>query len=176
MSAGTLLLAAAALLAAVMAVVCLYTRWAKQDLRRLARYEHWTDRFFAAAKPLVSDPDTPPDVLDLLATVNDVITAKPASRLLYYTLKKQLLCPRAASVDRPFEAFFAQRPELSEPFGDACYAGLMAITYLDRRWGERSRALLAELAEGKRRTAAIVQEVREVSDRFHARHGSLQPA
>jgi len=162
------------------ATVLLYRSHAQAELNRIARYEFWTDKFYDRSKALVSDADTPAIMIEIIRGLNAAITEKRAARALFTVLsrRRNRVAP-PKMIDGEVLKFMATRPELAENFNDMIYANMMAVSYLDSRWGVAARALLADLLEGKENKAAnLSSDAREVAREVleHRHCDALLPA
>lgn len=157
-------------------LVSLFRMRALREITRLERYEHWANRFFDKVRPLAEDADTPESIIDVLRALNTLITERTAARGLCRALSRR--SHHDAQSSQAIEDL-KQRPELLEAYAEALYAGLMAISYADRKWGVFARALLADAIEGKQRFVVNVSsDVKEVTRKVlsHRDCGDLMPA
>jgi hypothetical protein len=108
-------------------------------------YRKSTDGFFDAVEPLVSDDETPVEVLELIDMMNKSITDRRSALMLCSFL--------ADSRWRQFEPsprnkvrveFFHRRPELESPFHEAIYNWFMAVTALSPFFGKVVRLIMDE--------------------------------
>src|SRR3954454_6196585 len=98
-------------------IVCsAYYAFAKAQLFRLSRHEYWADRFYAAAKPLVANPETPSSLIVMVEGLNDLITSKSAPIGIASVFRKKILAGRDKKSeerrDEKSRAFFKQYPKL----------------------------------------------------------------
>lgn len=156
--------------------ISLFRMHAQRELARLERYEHWANRFFDKVRPLAEDADTPEPVVDVLRALNALITERSAARWLCQALSRRSHNAKLSS--QGLEAL-KQRPELLEAYAEALFAGVMAVSYTDRKWGLFARALIADELEGKQRfVVSVSSEVKEVTRKVlsHRDCGDLMPA
>jgi hypothetical protein len=166
---ASLLLAATTLVASFIA----YYFYARAQLRRLAHYKYWSDRFFASAKRLVDEPATPERVIALVDDINDLITEPNAAIGLYKVYANKLKNPPAqraklsAQEHEEFEKFFAQRPDLVDALEQVVHSGLLALTYTSVIWGVPARAVLAEAFGQDSKSSLALHDVKEVNRKVH---------
>jgi hypothetical protein len=153
----------------VLSLACYYA-FMKAELFRLARYEHWADRFYSAAKPLVANPETPPEVITLIESLNNLITEKNApfgiASVYQRRLEEGLDRSKEGNPSEGFGAFFKKFPDLLHNAHVISRAGLLAPSYIRQIGGLQARAILADLfSEMEMRHAEIsdVADVRKVS-------------
>jgi hypothetical protein len=78
------------ILACLIATTAIYLAYVNAQLFRLQRFEYWADQFYAAAKPLVANPDTPPVIISLIEGLNDIVPDSVAPIGIYKTYVKSL--------------------------------------------------------------------------------------
>ena len=139
----------------------------RRDLMRLQAYERHADRFFEASEALASDPDTPDSVLDVLRALNAVIDDPARAQMMFAVIESSLQRPERTPSQDPADPvwrdFETRRPELVRVVMDACLNGLLAASFLGRRWGQWARALIAHclgLAEVRRLESDVVSVLR----------------
>ncbi|MBR1142293.1 hypothetical protein [Bradyrhizobium sp. AUGA SZCCT0431] len=140
----------ASIIAASFVVMLFYRAYMHADLLRLARYEHWSDRFYSAAKPLVANPETPANIISLVESLNDLMTYKDApfgiARVFARRLEKGLPVRKdAEGAPEDYKSFFKKYPELLDNAQAVTKAGLLAPTYVRLVGGTQARAVLADL-------------------------------
>ena len=155
----------------VLIVVALYYGFAKEQIFRLSRYEYWSDRFYSAAKPLVTNPETPPSLISTIETLNEVISERWAPLSVERVFRKKIQeggwkqSPSATPADEKTKEFFTRFPELLHKAQVVSHAGLMAAGYAHWMGGVQARAILADtFAEMELRQDEIsdVADVRNV--------------
>lgn len=126
--------------------ICYYA-FAKIELFRLERYEYWSDRFYAAAKPLVAHPDTPSSTILMIESLNDLITYSDAPIGIDRVFRRKLGSKTSAKTDpnEAFVNFFSKYPDLARHAETVSHAGLLAASYVSFIGGERARAILADV-------------------------------
>jgi hypothetical protein len=145
----TLWLAALIIVFALLALL-VYHAYLQVELFRLSRYEHWSDRFYSAAKPLVANPETPAEIIALIEVLNEVMTDKsaPFGIARVFTRKIEEGLParsKAEGTTSAYREFFKKNPELLDNAQTVTRAGLLAPTYIRQLSGAQARAILADL-------------------------------
>ncbi|MCP2207742.1 hypothetical protein [Bradyrhizobium diazoefficiens] len=138
----------AAAAAAIVICAAIYYVFAREQLFRLERQEYWADRFYAAAKPLVANPETPESLISLIEDFNGLLTNKRApvgivnvfrAKLERKDKKKSEFSPNPS-----FRAFFEKFPDLLHNAGVLSHSGLLAASYAHWVMGVQARAILAD--------------------------------
>lgn len=161
-------------LLAIIVVAAGYYAYVKAQLFRLSRYEYWADKFYAASKPLVSNPETPDDVISLIESLNELITERSAPTGVYKVFQSKLEKPRVREGDaRPnekFRAFFNKHPDLMTNAEVVMHAGLLASSYASILCGSQARAVLADVfseMQTRKFELGSVEDIRKVSAKVH---------
>jgi hypothetical protein len=99
---------------------------------RVKEYGKDTADFFEAVNPLISDDDTPTEILEILDSLNDgIMDRKSARSLLDQIIKyrgwKDKFTPPSEKM-KIIEEFFRRRPELEKPFYKMLMHWFMAVT------------------------------------------------
>lgn len=107
----------------------------------LAReYERATEDFYSAVKPLVSDDETPTEVLKTVGGLNELITQKRSAWFLLSYLAdgrwRRISDPERNKV---FVEFFHRRPELEKSYRIALKSWFRAVTALSPLAGRAVR-------------------------------------
>jgi hypothetical protein len=129
---------------AALGLVALYVVYldCKRQLVDMERYERLANRFFDKADALVSDDETPDEVLALLDSASKSIRDKSVvSILLDIWINEVPSHPRRRFPTPTMAEFFARRPELERAFLEAMGAAMIAVSYLDYWRGRRLRAI-----------------------------------
>ena len=88
--------------------------------------------FFEAVNPLISDDDTPTEVLEIIDFLNDgIMDRKSATRLFENIIKYrgwQDKCTPPSEKMKILEEFFRGRPELEKPFYKMLMHWFLAVT------------------------------------------------
>lgn len=161
-------LAASIVLGAVF-LACYYA-YMKAELFRLARYEYWADRFYANAKPLVANPETPQEIISLVESLNALMLEKNAPFGIASVFRRRLESGFSpAKGDGPSEeyrSFFKKFPDLLNSAQAVSRIGLLAPTYVRQIGGVQARAILVDLfteMDLSHREISDVADVRKVS-------------
>ena len=112
-------------------------------------YEQATEEFYRSIDPLVSDDETPVEMLELIEFLNETISDKTqANALLRHASKARWSGSRVMSYSRKINTeFLARRTELEKPFFLALMAWFRAITALSPIKGQFARIVIQEGAE-----------------------------
>ncbi|MBR0868351.1 hypothetical protein ACVIWV_007427 [Bradyrhizobium diazoefficiens] len=168
--------------AAAAIVICsaIYYVFAREQLFRLERYEYWSDRFFAAAKPLVSNPETPESLISLIGDFNNLITDERAPvgvvNVFRAKLERKDKKKSEYSPDPSFRAFFEKFPDLLHNAGVVSHAGLLAASYAHWVMGVQARAILADTFAEMELRRNEISDTADVKDMTRAYRGpSLVP-
>jgi hypothetical protein len=147
----------------------IYYAFVKAELFRLSRYEYWSDRFYAAAKPLVANPETPQSIVSLIESLSKLITKKSApigiAEVFRDKIESASKRSEAAAADEQFHAFFKKFPHLTHNAEVVSHAGLLAASYVHWAGGAQARAILADTfseMELRNREIGDVADVRKV--------------
>ncbi|KMO27659.1 hypothetical protein VQ02_32800 [Methylobacterium variabile] len=153
------------IIVSIAAAVLAAMKWhafASADLDRLRQQEHWAGQFSRGARVLLNDDRVPKPLLETLARLNRYLLDPEACFLLYNVFTQ----PRGAA--HPFTmapeeiALHETHPELAHAIAETLFAGLMAITYTDLRWGERARGAMARRYRGEAQVTELAVAAREV--------------
>lgn len=124
------------ILAIILAPLALVaSRYCSARIRDLRSRAAAAKAFYDSCKPLISDDETPDEVLDSLAFINARITDRAAPSNFVHLLKTGRLAASAvhkSDADQRFakiQTFFARRPELEEPYDRAITEGLLAMSF-----------------------------------------------
>jgi len=153
-----------AIIAAGLAIF-LISYLAKKDLARIAYYEGFADAFYERIQPVVDDPETPDEVLDLIETINKYINQPIAAQAIVVGAFRRRVTPKvsieADPADDVIEKFFLQRRELFRPFVEGVASGLMAISYSSRLFGWFVRSNLKILQRHAHAAPVFAEELRD---------------
>jgi len=146
-------------------VAAVYYAYMQAELFRLRRYEHWSDRFYSAAKPLVANPETPSSIIELIESLNGLMTARNAPFGIADVFKRRVEVGYSEAKDEKpseeYRSFFKKYPELLDKAQAVSRIGLLAPTYIRQVGGPQARAILADLFT---QMDLRHQEVGDVSD------------
>ena len=162
--------------AAPCTIAAFYIGWAIADAIRIARYEYWSDRFFSSAKVLVENPDTPDRTINLITSMNEMLNKRGVTHAVYSIYQDVLLGNDkfGASQDSSVREFLQKRPEAMPHVDNVMHSGLLAMTYANLVFGEKARAVLADVfALGS--MVAEWQGIKKVEERVRVRSASLVP-
>jgi hypothetical protein len=146
--------------------------WVRKEVERLRQREFWWDEFAKRARPLVSDDETPLDVLDILESFNFAISHRRAPMLLYRRMRERKLNGKAGTglTWDTVDDFRKKRPELGEALDQACVAGFLATSYQSDFWGVPLRALAMDKSHRVKDEAGyIASEIRGIPEKFDSR-------
>lgn len=101
--------------------------------------------FFASAKPLVNDDETPDDVLALIDGLNSTIYDRRSSRFLLIYLTNCRWKDDVGIHHKTMAEFFHKRPELEKPFKDMIIQWFRAVTALSPIIGRAVRLAMNEI-------------------------------
>ena len=109
-------------------------------------YRKAADGFFAAAKPLVRDDETPTEMLQIINYMNDAITDRRESRkMLSYIINERWDAEQiASSRTKMIVEFFERRPELKDSRNAMFDHWFAAITRLSPALGMLARATMSK--------------------------------
>lgn len=130
----------------------------KVHIIRLQRYEASAKEFWRWAEPLLKDDETPLQVLDTLAFVNQKITTAKSSWALIAAMVLVKNGHTPAVESSAVDAFFKRRPELGPVYDRAVAAGVLAITYSSLFSGYFARRLIGNLVRRHPEVAPAVAE------------------
>jgi len=158
------------------ALAAAYIAYIKAQVFRLRRYEHWADKFFAAAKPLVANSETPDDVIDLIDSLNGLIVDRNAPFGIYNVFLKKLEQnnnnrSRVSEPDEKFSNFLKKNSDLVTNIECIVHAGLMACAYTSLISGTQARAVLADVFSEMNTKNFAIEGVRAVTERVHRSSG-----
>ncbi|MCP1854221.1 MULTISPECIES: hypothetical protein [unclassified Bradyrhizobium] len=172
----SLSLALMAICATIVTYVWLRYTHARKELARLKEYEFFADKFFKASEALVSEPDTPPGLLAVIAVFNEIID-NPRLTSQFFKIysrfaRERIEGTRARKSDPEIAAFTKRHPHLEPVVTDAMMGGVLALSFLDPRNGTQHRAMLADLCGRERKPTTVIDAITETR---HA-YGSAMPA
>lgn len=155
------LISAAFLVLFVFAAASLYlaTNRAKLGLRRLAKYELHSQRFFAATRKLLNNAETPDSVVEVLEFLNECIVDEPLARRFFAVYERSIASAEIRTqslVDPDVQEFLRKRSDLEPLLAEAFLNGVLAITFLSDDWGVSGRALIAEFLTRERRAVKVM--------------------
>jgi len=112
----------------------------------LARqYRKSVESFFAAVKPLVSDDETPAEILKMIDTLNTSIADRRSAMMLFSCLTDSRWRHAVPNEMNKIRCeFFHRRPELERPYHEAIYCWFMAVTALSPFFGKAVRFAMDE--------------------------------
>jgi len=124
--------------------------------------------FYESIDPIVSDDETPIELLRLIDYLNLTISDRSiAGALLKHASRGRWSVSSAMPFDRKIATeFFVRRPELEKPYGNAVLSWFRAVTALSPLKGQLARVVIQEGAE-RRITVELAK-----SDKSHNRHGN----
>lgn len=162
---------------AMIFVISVYYVYVKAQLFRLARYEYWADRFYAAAKPLVAHSETPDSVVSLIESLNDLITNKSAPMGIYQVYEKKLLSKQEetkskSSASPKFQDFFKKYPEMLGRAETVTHAGMLAACYVSLVGSSNARAVLADVFSEMQLQNSEIGDANDVLAANSSRKGS----
>lgn len=167
----TISLTIMAVCAAIVAYVWLRYLWAQRELSRLREYEYFTDKFFKASEALVSEPDTPPNLLAVIESFNKLIDEPRAARQFFEIYRRfareRIEGKKTRQPDPELAAFTKKHPHLEPIVTDAMMGGILALTFLDSRHGTKHRAMLADLCGRERKPTIVIDAMNETKHRDH---------
>jgi len=169
-------------IAMVLAVLGIYYAYCSAQLFRLRRYEYWSDKFYAAAKPIVQCADAPKVVIHLIESLNEIIRSRMAPTAVTEVFRSNIESPQSdqdlqPKRDEEFVAFCERNPELMANLETVVHAGLLAASYASILGGSQARAILADAfseMQTRRFKLRDVLDVQEVAEKAH-RSGGLVP-
>ena len=162
--------------AAPCTIAILYVGWVVADAIRIARYEYWSDRFFSSARALIENPDTPDRTVTLISSISEMINKRGVTRAVYSTYLDVLLGNDkvSATPDGSVREFLQKQPDAMPHVDNVMHSGLLAMTYGNLIFGEKARAVLADVfALGSMMTEW--QGIKKVEERVRVRGGALVP-
>lgn len=118
-------------IAAGVAILAFYG-YQKVRLARLRSFGENATLFYGAIDPLISDKETPVEVLDFIQFLNALICERRAARDMWHIVSGGgVLNPSAAARQRihAIHEFFDRRPELREPYSTAVVTAMLCVTY-----------------------------------------------
>lgn len=164
--------------AAIFVSAAIYRAYLNAQLFRLARYEEWADRFYAAAKPVIQNQDTPTQIVSLLEQLNDLITDRLSPTALVRVYTKILTRASKTEEDKKSDdqliGYFEKHPQMASNVAAATRAGLLAASYASILNGIQARALIADLwtdLDTKKFAVRAPSDVRAVTESAH-HHGA----
>lgn len=108
-------------------------------------YRKATEKFFASVKPLVSDDETPAEVLRVIDTLNKSIAdGRSAMMLCAFLANGRWRHFHPSEMNKVRAEFFHRRPELERPYHEAIYSWFMAVTALSPLFGNAARFAMDE--------------------------------
>lgn len=132
----------------VLAAIWVYYFICKRDLVRLREYERATDTFFAAARPLLQDDETPMSVIDMIDTLNRHIDDPRAARHILIAARRTSRLIESDDerlIDKEIADFTKRRQELGKQLARAIKAGFLAMSYRSRFWGPQLRLWMSSV-------------------------------
>lgn len=94
-------------------------------------YIEATEKFYASAKPLISDSETPKEVIDTIKFLNEKINDKKTVSYLFRSLSSSRMRYNGLSEEMKIHhEFFAKRPELEKRFQNLVTSWFIAVTAL----------------------------------------------
>lgn len=144
------------------AIVLAIRLYAQVKARAAREYQDATNEFFDAARPLISDDDTPSEIIDMIAGLSATIQNRSmASRLASFPLHVKY-SDRSLRTFKVAEEFFSSRPELEESFYKMFYSWFAAVTALSPLAGFAARYSLTNKDSMQ---AAAAKTSKKVSNR-----------
>lgn len=151
--------------AIVVAALGLCARYAAKELQRIAEYEHLSERFFNAVDILIAEPDTPDVVIETLDLLNALITDEKYAKAFFASYcslaYRRIKSGERVRLPEEYSVFVQNHPNLENVVQDAMFCGLVAMSHLSSGWGQRYRAMLADLYARDRRPSTVIEAVRE---------------
>lgn len=153
---------------------------------RLRKYRECAEHFYAKARPLLDDPDTPASALTMLEFMNWHITDRNAARSFVRSLayarangdEVSKMRRRARFAD--LDVFFANREGLKHAFAECMAAGLLAISFNSGPigiWGWLARRGVLGAVEAENEIApGVVRTYARREKRRQPDHSILEPA
>lgn len=148
------------------AVVLSAHNYLKLKILMAREYGRAADGFFAAAKPLVSDDETPDEILMTIAMLSELISDRSGARKLLGFLANDRWRKIDGEKNKVFVEFFHRRPELEEPFKTAMVQWFMAVTCLSPFFGKMVRIAMdeANVERAARNVSAKARSARHCDD------------
>jgi hypothetical protein len=144
-------------------VVLAFASYVQLRARAALEYASTTEAFFQSMDVLVSCEDTPTELLDLLAAMNEALTDKKAAgAMLAYLSRgsrwKDRRSDAAIRLKAALKDLFAKHPDLEAVYHEALVSYFLAITALSPLVGKLARIAMTEdgveAAAGARRPIA----------------------
>lgn len=142
-----------------------YYSFARADLDRLRQQEYWTQRFRDGCREMLQDSRSSETDLRALLAFNDFIL-NPSVCLVVHRAYAELVATGswAGSLDGENSSSVPDDHGLASRVGDTFLAGLMAVTYANLKWGEKTRGLMAHhYGNYREATKLATRAVRAVS-------------
>jgi hypothetical protein len=147
-----------------------YGWYARKRNKQRRRYEIHITTFYESVRPLISDEDTPVEILRLLRFLNGEISNPTAARFAVLAMRsssKSYLDAKnnseISSLDSIVEEFLRKRPELGKKLIQAIAAAMLAVSYNSLIFGYFLRFILAGTPESNPKQAVIVAEKMKAS-------------
>lgn len=122
----------------------------RYDLEQIREFDFFAKEFHAASAPLISDDETPDEVLLFLLALNKKISDPTAARdFLRFVSRK--LPSNASGPPSSVREFFKHRPELEEKFLQAMAAAILAISFRSRFYGYKLRLWFAAIETNEKK-------------------------
>lgn len=166
-------------LVGLLVAFAIYYSFVREQMFRLARYEYWADRFYSSAKPLVAHPATPPQVISLIESLNELISDRSAPMGLYQVYRKKIEGKREKTTsksDGKVRNFFKDHPDMVRHANVVSNAGFLAASYSSMVGGSQARAVLADIFAEMELHDHEIGDAQDVRDVQHSpRSTSLVP-
>lgn len=108
-----------------------FVRWyARQKVVAAHEYRKATEKFYASVRPLVSDDETPAEIVDLIKYLNLTINDRRIARRLASYPLHQKWSDNYQKYNKIICEFFEARPELAQNHSDVILSWFMAVTAL----------------------------------------------
>jgi hypothetical protein len=117
----------------------------KMNISMARQYHKAAEGFFSSVKPLISDDETPIEILKTLDALNKMLTERRSARLLLmYLADERWRRGDFAKKNKIYVEFFQTRPELEESYKMAFENWFTAVTCLSPFFGKVVRLAMDE--------------------------------
>lgn len=146
-----------------------YYGFARADLERLRQQEYWTGRFRDGCRAMISDPRLPEADFRALGGLNGIILDPAACLEVYASYYKRVASGSRPGMDEDEDLPPLYDDDFAQIAGNTYLSGLMAITYANLKWGEKTRGLMAHhYGNGREAANFATRAVKEVSQKAHS--------
>jgi hypothetical protein len=141
---------------------------ARNGHRHISKYEHCMNVFIAKAETILSDDETPEEIVSFLEFLrHQAVKPWAALQFMRHLFSRDRQQLRSTQLPSEFNDFIERRPELGRVLAEASVAAFLAMTYRGHLVGGLVRTLVFfDAGEHKDRTRDIAIQYQEVEKKI----------